>query len=181
MKLHLALITLVAASLTACLAESTGREIGDLGDHEHEVAVAKSTGNGKGDTPACGGHKIAICHVPPGNPRAAHTICIDESGWNGHHLHRGDSLGACPPVCADRGDRCARDSDCCVGSCSQGKCQSACVPEAGACGGDEACCTGYCSGGACRAECSDYFESCSTSTDCCFGATCSGGACIPTI
>lgn len=47
--------------------------------------------------------KIRVCHVPPGNPDAAHTICISVQGWeNGHKdSHQGagdesgDYLGAC--------------------------------------------------------------------------------------
>jgi hypothetical protein len=33
-------------------------------------------------------HKIAICHVPPGNPENAHVINIDQHAWeNGHAPH----------------------------------------------------------------------------------------------
>jgi hypothetical protein len=33
-------------------------------------------------------HKIAICHVPPGNPDNAHVITIDQHAWvNGHTPH----------------------------------------------------------------------------------------------
>jgi hypothetical protein len=50
--------------------------------------------------------KVLVCHVPPGNPAAAHTICIAAKGAvNGHGLdlnepkkrggHGGDRLGAC--------------------------------------------------------------------------------------
>lgn len=48
---------------------------GDEGDHE-----------GKG--------KVTICHVPPGNARAQHTITVSESAWNAHEKH-GDRRGAC--------------------------------------------------------------------------------------
>ena len=41
-----------------------------------------------------------ICHVPPGNLNNAHTICIDDNGYNGHFdnegvLHNLDYLGEC--------------------------------------------------------------------------------------
>lgn len=39
--------------------------------------------------------KITICHVPPGNPKAAHSITISESAWPAHQAH-GDSQGPCP-------------------------------------------------------------------------------------
>lgn len=45
--------------------------------------------------------KILICHVPPGNPNARHTLSVDVAGWkNGHKSgtgkrHRRDYLGPC--------------------------------------------------------------------------------------
>jgi hypothetical protein len=65
------------------------------------------TPGGPTSTPEATGHKIVICHVPPGNPANAHRINIDESAWkadgsgkggHGPGLHGGDSLGACPNV-----------------------------------------------------------------------------------
>lgn len=38
--------------------------------------------------------KVEICHVPPGNPGNAHTICVDESAVATHLAH-GCSLGSC--------------------------------------------------------------------------------------
>jgi hypothetical protein len=40
--------------------------------------------------------KTTVCHVPPGNPANAHTICIGNPAVE-HHLknHHGDSIGAC--------------------------------------------------------------------------------------
>ena len=45
-----------------------------------------------GNTP-----KILVCHVPPGNSSAAHTICISEQGWLNGHMphHEDDHKGAC--------------------------------------------------------------------------------------
>ncbi len=44
----------------------------------------------------CGSNlqKVAVCHVPPGNPANAHTICISENGVPAHLAH-GCHLGAC--------------------------------------------------------------------------------------
>ncbi|MBS1961114.1 MAG: hypothetical protein JST04_02780 [Bdellovibrionales bacterium] len=50
--------------------------------------------------------KVLVCHVPPGNPDAKHTICISQQGAiHGHGLnlddpyalggHGGDRLGSC--------------------------------------------------------------------------------------
>ncbi len=40
-------------------------------------------------------NKVAVCHIPPGNPANAHTICISENGVPAHLAH-GCTLGACP-------------------------------------------------------------------------------------
>lgn len=42
--------------------------------------------------------KTTICHVPPGNPANAHTLCIGNAAVP-HHLanHDGDHVGACAP------------------------------------------------------------------------------------
>ncbi len=39
--------------------------------------------------------KVELCHVPPGDPDAQHTITIGESAVDAH-LEHGDLLGACP-------------------------------------------------------------------------------------
>jgi hypothetical protein len=39
--------------------------------------------------------KVLICHVPPGNPAAAHTISISENAVSAHLKHHDDYLGAC--------------------------------------------------------------------------------------
>src|SRR5262245_62111820 len=38
--------------------------------------------------------KVTVCHVPPGNPRQAHTISISQSAVDSHLAH-GDYLGEC--------------------------------------------------------------------------------------
>ncbi len=55
------------------------------------------------------GHKIAICHVPPGNPENAHVVVIDVHAWPpdgpGHTPHQHHNMDfvlgpddVCPPV-----------------------------------------------------------------------------------
>jgi len=40
--------------------------------------------------------KTTICHVPPGNPANAHTLCIGNAAVPAHlRNHDGDSLGPC--------------------------------------------------------------------------------------
>ncbi|MBZ0326974.1 MAG: hypothetical protein K8F54_05170 [Altibacter sp.] len=45
------------------------------------------------------GDKIAICHIPPGNPANAHTIVISVNALPAHLAH-GDAIGQCNP-CTD--------------------------------------------------------------------------------
>jgi hypothetical protein len=39
--------------------------------------------------------KTTICHIPPGNPANAHTLCIGNAAVPAHLDNHGDSLGAC--------------------------------------------------------------------------------------
>ena len=43
----------------------------------------------------CMGHKDLICHIPPGNPANAHTICVGHPAVNAHVTQHHDTLGAC--------------------------------------------------------------------------------------
>ena len=73
------------------------------------------------DAQARGGHKVCICHVPPGNPAAAHTICVGSPAVPAH-LHHGDSLGACEQACDGKaGDTCDEDEFC---KHAEGACES---------------------------------------------------------
>jgi hypothetical protein len=47
-------------------------------------------------------HKVAICHIPPGNPANAHTLSLPEPAIRAH-LGHGDKLGACTGTVTDRG------------------------------------------------------------------------------
>jgi hypothetical protein len=38
--------------------------------------------------------KVAVCHIPPGNPSNTHTIVVGESAVPAHLAH-GDSIGEC--------------------------------------------------------------------------------------
>jgi len=39
--------------------------------------------------------KTTICHVPPGNPANAHTICVGNPAVSHHMKNHGDLVGAC--------------------------------------------------------------------------------------
>jgi len=40
-------------------------------------------------------HKTTICHIPPGNPANAHTLCVGNPAVPAHLQNHGDSLGQC--------------------------------------------------------------------------------------
>ncbi len=39
--------------------------------------------------------KTTICHIPPGNPANAHTICVGNAAVPAHLQNHGDSIGPC--------------------------------------------------------------------------------------
>ncbi len=62
--------------------------------------AAGSAGGGDCTGFPCGnnGNKVLICHVPPGNPDNAHTICISPNAVPDHFAnHEGDHCGECVP------------------------------------------------------------------------------------
>jgi hypothetical protein len=56
-----------------------------------EVAEGSSH---NGFSPDRAGGKVAVCHIPPGNPANMHTIVIGAAAVKAHLAH-GDKLGAC--------------------------------------------------------------------------------------
>ena len=62
--------------------------------------------------------KTTICHIPPGNPANAHTLCIGNAAVPAHLDNHGDHLGACenetpcpPPTATGRAGRTGSDGD----------------------------------------------------------------------
>jgi len=45
---------------------------------------------------SCHADKVLICHIPPGNPGNAHTICVGAPAVEPHVTQHHDTLGACP-------------------------------------------------------------------------------------
>ena len=39
--------------------------------------------------------KTTICHIPPGNPANAHTICVGNAAVPAHIQNHGDTIGPC--------------------------------------------------------------------------------------
>jgi len=65
-----------------------------------------------GGVSAHAAEKICICHIPPGNPDNAHTICIGAPAVRAH-LRHGDTMGECTVRCGgEAGDTCAADEFC---------------------------------------------------------------------
>jgi len=79
---------------------------------------------------AGGGNKVCLCHVPPGNPANAHTICVGAPAVNAH-LNHGDYLGECSAsssscggeeaIACPAGQFCKRDDGFCSDS-AKGEC-----------------------------------------------------------
>lgn len=80
---------IVCGSLAACGQPELGDDSLYLtGTEEGAITLA----NGQ---KACQGKKELICHVPPGNPANAHTICVGKSAVEPHQTNHGDAVGAC--------------------------------------------------------------------------------------
>lgn len=96
--------------------------------------------------PVCPPTKVLICHIPPGNPANAHTICVGKPAERAHVAHHGDGVGACgstpgdepedpppppppAPSCLPQGAECeANPSGCCEGlTCTVGAATPVCA------------------------------------------------------
>lgn len=58
-------------------------------------------------------HKTTICHIPPGNPSNAHTLCVANAAVPAHMEDHQDTLGECvsEPPC-DTADAGVGDAHC---------------------------------------------------------------------
>ncbi len=74
--------------ITACQTSEGDESLYLTGTEESYVTT--STGQ-----KACLGKKVLVCHVPPGNPANAHTICVGKSAVDAHSSNHGDAVGAC--------------------------------------------------------------------------------------
>ena len=83
--------------------------------------------------------------------------------------------GGDAPMCADTGEACAADGDCCGGTCTDGACgAAACAAGGEYCGENDDCCGGSCTDFACDL-CGREGASCSSDSDCC--GACEGIRC----
>ncbi|MBW8050346.1 MAG: T9SS type A sorting domain-containing protein [Cytophagales bacterium] len=74
----------IVLTITGILLDSTPFDASDC-------IIIIPVGGGGNDTV---GGKVAICHIPPGNPANAHTIFVSSNAIDAHLAH-GDNLGMC--------------------------------------------------------------------------------------
>ncbi|MFO0592975.1 MAG: hypothetical protein U0441_35870 [Polyangiaceae bacterium] len=78
-------VTALGLFLAGCVTPSSDEGLNTSPDKQALCGGKKKAGDNK---------KITICHVPPGNHAAAHSISIDKSALPAHLAH-GDNIGKC--------------------------------------------------------------------------------------
>jgi hypothetical protein len=150
--------------LAGCLAETGGEDTGvstsEAKKTDAEIAASCSQENPK---------KVAICHIPPGNPANAHTICISENAVDTHNSHHGDYIGACDPGTGGSGGGGATSGSGGSTSSSGSGGSGTTTSSSGAGGGDTP-------NEGCPAE---YPTACVDDADCALGESCLLGCCVP--
>jgi len=124
--------------------------------------------------------KTTICHIPPGNPANAHTICVGNSAVSHHVKNHGDYVGPCqvetpcppvPPCSTSHG----KGDDGAGGACATGT--------GGTTGSGGATGTGGMTGAGGASPppmCPEGQPSCTSTSDCTPDVTyCNGGCCVP--
>src|SRR5262245_58203317 len=89
MRLLITPLVFVGCLLTACTASESSSEqmLNNMGCTVNQP-----------DPRACDPmdtKKTTICHIPPGNPANAHTLCIGNAAVQPHLDNHGDFLGTC--------------------------------------------------------------------------------------
>ncbi len=99
------IVTLISLSFIACQSETSDEEttvqtaaieaLDDAYNNGSEGTKEECENATRLLKKAKSGKKIAICHIPPGNPENAHTIVISENAHKTHSDHHGDYVGIC--------------------------------------------------------------------------------------
>jgi cysteine-rich repeat protein len=104
--------TLTTSSVVDACGETSGVECGNGILEAPEECDDGNTENGDGCSALClieeasdcsafpcgrNANKVEVCHIPPGNPRNARTICISPNAVDTHIQRHGDSCGPCEP------------------------------------------------------------------------------------
>lgn len=128
--------------------------------------------------------KTTICHIPPGNPANAHTICVGNAAVSHHVKNHGDLIGPCqvetpcpppPPSCDESHGKGKGHDDGAGGACSPGTGGTSGTGGASGSGGMSG------AGGAPAPMCPEGQLDCSTDPTVCSPEVtyCNNGCCIP--
>ncbi|HEU5290913.1 MAG TPA: hypothetical protein VFU05_09745 [Cyclobacteriaceae bacterium] len=82
---------------------------GNSNSQNNSGGNAGNSGNNAGSNTPEDTTKVTICHVPPGNAAARHTLVINRSALKGH-LGHGDTEGACPEDAKPKDDKKPNDN-----------------------------------------------------------------------
>jgi hypothetical protein len=85
---HIYAVMFAVLIATACSPSESSRQ--QLLDQGCTVDVPDPRACDPADT-----HKTTVCHIPPGNPANAHTICIGNEAVPAHLDNHGDFVGTC--------------------------------------------------------------------------------------
>jgi hypothetical protein len=88
MKTNILLALTLAATFAGCTG-SDDEEMYLTGTEEYAVTLAN------GQLGCENPKKVLVCHIPPGNPENAHTICVGAAAVKAHEKNHGDGQGAC--------------------------------------------------------------------------------------
>src|ERR1041385_3056642 len=86
------LYVLVGLSLSACTGVITSDKT--QADQGLPQSCTANAPDPRACDPADTG-KTTVCHIPPGNPANAHTICIGNAAVPAHLTYHGDFIGTC--------------------------------------------------------------------------------------
>jgi len=112
---NLALASILALSLSACTTNTPGSSSDSEALRKAEILACglddddSVTADPDAVVHACDPgdtRKTTVCHIPPGNPANAHTICVGNPAVHAHVQNHGDTLGEClsEPPCDGGGD-----------------------------------------------------------------------------
>jgi hypothetical protein len=110
--MKLAIAPLFSLSLLACsvpqATDATSADVQRASELRACGLISDSTIDLDADIHACDAgqtRKTTICHIPPGNPSNAHTLCVGNAAVAAHVEQHHDTIGACvaEPPC-DSGD-----------------------------------------------------------------------------
>jgi hypothetical protein len=94
---------LCIASLLTLAACGGGNDTATVSAAEMVGSPVACTGGQPAPNACDPSHKTVICHIPPGNPGNAHTICVGNPAVDPHIRQHGDYLGCCAPAASTDG------------------------------------------------------------------------------